>query len=99
MNAHAAHGLPSTAGFAHPPRNVAALGIEPGMTIADFGSGSGAYVVAMAEHMAGLGTIYAVDVQKDLLKRTHNEAIKKGLKNVNVCDALFISALIIIPAT
>ena len=85
MNPRAAHsGLPSTAGFAHPPRNVMALGIEPGMTIADFGSGSGAYVLAMAEHTAGLGTIYAVDVQKDLLKRTHNEAIKRGFKNVNV---------------
>lgn len=73
-----------TAGFAHPPRNVAALGIEPGMTVVDFGSGSGAYVLAIAERLEGVGHVYAVDVQKDLLRRLSNEATRKGYKNVDV---------------
>lgn len=73
-----------TEGFAHPPRNVAVLGIEPGMTVVDFGSGSGAYVLLMAQALEGSGEVYAVDVQKDLLRRTYNEAQKKGLKNVKV---------------
>jgi len=38
---------PPAGGFAHPRRNVAALGIEPGMLVADFGSGSGAYTLAI----------------------------------------------------
>ena len=85
-HAHAAHSvLPhSTHGFAHPVRNVAALMIEPGMVVADFGSGSGAYVLAIAEVLSGNGKVYAVDVQKDLLRRTLNEANKRGLKDVHI---------------
>lgn len=71
-----------TAGFAHPVRNVDALGIEPGMTVVDFGSGSGAYVLAIADRLQNKGHVYAVDVQQDLLRRTKNEAHKKGHKNV-----------------
>jgi ubiquinone/menaquinone biosynthesis C-methylase UbiE len=74
----------STHGFAHPVRNVAALGIEPGMVVADFGSGSGAYVLAIAEALAGAGKVYAVDVQKDLLRRTLNDAGKRGFSNVHI---------------
>ena len=73
-----------TAGFAHPPRNVAVLGIEPGMSIADFGSGSGAYVLLIAEALRGAGEVYAIDVQKDLLRRTYNEALKRRCTNVTV---------------
>ena len=72
------------AGFAHPVRNTAALGIQPGMNVADFGSGSGAYVLAIAKELQGSGHIFAVDIQKDLLRRTHNEAAKIGYKNVEI---------------
>ena len=74
----------NTAGFAHPPRNVAALDIQPGMMIADFGSGSGAYVFAIAEKLSGKGEVYAVDVQRDLLRKIHNEAHKRGLTSVRI---------------
>lgn len=73
-----------TAGFAHPVRNVAALGIQAGMSVADFGSGSGAYVLALAERLEGSGHVYAIDVQRDLLRRIHSEAQKRGLKNLSV---------------
>ncbi len=71
-----------TANFAHPPRNVLAMHIEPGMTVADFGAGSGAYVLAIAERLAHAGRIYAIDVQQDLLRRIKNESHKRGYKNV-----------------
>jgi ubiquinone/menaquinone biosynthesis C-methylase UbiE len=74
----------NTAGFAHPPRNVAALGIEPGMRIADFGAGSGAYVLAMAERLTNSGTVYAIDVQRDLLRRIKNDAHRAGYKNIEI---------------
>ena len=77
-------GLPVTTGFAHPARNVGALGIEPGMTVADFGAGSGAYVLAIASRLAGSGKVYAIDVQRDLLRRINTDADKKGLTTVNV---------------
>lgn len=76
---HVAH-----AGFARPVRNVAALGIEHAMKVADFGAGSGAYVQAIAEYLEGSGTVYAIDVQKDLLRRIHTDATKRGLKNVEI---------------
>lgn len=81
---HAAVFSHGSAGFAHPPRNVAALGVQSGMQIADFGSGSGAYVLAIAKELQGSGHIYAIDIQKDLLRRTKNEANKIGYKNVEV---------------
>lgn len=68
--------------FAHPARNVEVLGIEPGMTVADFGSGSGAYVLSIGEVLQHFGRVYAIDIQKDLLKRTLNEAVRSGLRVV-----------------
>jgi ubiquinone/menaquinone biosynthesis C-methylase UbiE len=85
MHKTARHNLPlKTAGFAHPKRNVGAFGVQPGMVIADFGSGSGAYVLAIAETLGETGKVYAIDVQKDLLRRTMNEANKRNLQNVHI---------------
>lgn len=72
------------AGFAHPPRNVGVMDIQPGMTVVDFGSGSGAYVLSIAERLANAGHVYAVDIQHDLLRRIKNEAHKRGYKNVEI---------------
>ena len=73
-----------TAGFAPPRLNVGALGIEPGMKVADFGSGSGIYVLYIAEALANSGHVYAIDVQRDLLQRLRNEAHRRGFKNVEI---------------
>lgn len=78
------HPLKPHTSFAHPVHNVRAFGIEPGMQVADFGSGSGAYVFAVAKALAGSGKVFAVDVQKDLLRRIENEANSKKLPNVSV---------------
>ena len=76
---HVSHGS-----FAHPKRNISVLGIEPGMKVADFGSGSGAYVLLIAERLEGFGRVYAVDIQRDLLRRIANETTRRGYKNVEV---------------
>ncbi len=81
QHAHYPH---NTAGFAHPKRNIEALGVQKGMVVADLGSGSGAYVLAIARAMENTGKVYAIDVQKDLLRRTMNEANKEGLTNVHI---------------
>ncbi|MDP2649005.1 MAG: methyltransferase domain-containing protein [Patescibacteria group bacterium] len=78
---------PAGKGFAHPPRNVDALAIDPGMSIADFGSGSGVYVLLIANALKGYGHVYAVDIQSDLLRRTVNEASRKGYANVSAIHA------------
>ncbi|MBI4079732.1 class I SAM-dependent methyltransferase [Candidatus Kaiserbacteria bacterium] len=71
-------------GFAHPRSNVAALGLQSGMRVVDFGAGSGAYVLSIAERLEGSGVVYAIDVQRELLRRIHNEAQRRGYKNVEV---------------
>ncbi len=71
-------------GFAHPRRNIGALDIRGGMKVADFGAGSGAYALAIAERLEGSGHVYAIDVQRDLLRRIANEAERRGFKNVEV---------------
>lgn len=70
------------ANFAHPKKNTDALGVKPGMVVVDFGAGSGAYVTHIAEQLQGAGTIYAIDVQQDLLTRIKNEAERRNLKVV-----------------
>ena len=77
-------GRVSYANFAHPARNVVGIGITPGMKVADFGSGSGAYVLAIAKTLCNSGHVYAIDVQRDLLQRIKNESHKHGFKNVEV---------------
>ncbi len=78
MNVHT-HSPISTAGFAHPAKNVGAFSIEPGMFVADFGAGSGAYALHIAERLEKSGRLYVIDIQKDLLRRIHSEAHKRGL--------------------
>ena len=80
MSAHTA----SAEGFAHPARNIDALPFEPGMTVADLGSGSGHYALEFAARLSETGRVYAVDVQRDLLHRIKNEAQRRGLKNLEI---------------
>lgn len=54
------------------------------MIVADFGAGSGAYVLAIAERLSHAGHVYAIDVQQDLLRRIKNDAHKRGYKNVEI---------------
>ncbi|MCE9541372.1 methyltransferase domain-containing protein [Candidatus Kaiserbacteria bacterium] len=73
-----------TAGFAHPATNAAAFGVSRGMVVADFGAGSGAYVLEIAKILHGEGHVYAIDIQQDLLKRIRNDAHKRGYTNVEI---------------
>ena len=70
--------------FCDPKRNVRHFGIREGMHVADFGAGSGAYTLALAPLVGATGVVYAVDVQRDLLTRIQNEAIKCGVENIEV---------------
>jgi ubiquinone/menaquinone biosynthesis C-methylase UbiE len=76
-NAHAHNALME---FIKPRSVLRHIGITPGKVVADFGAGSGAYVLAIAEYLKGSGRIYAVDIQKDLLSRLGNEAKRSNLE-------------------
>jgi ubiquinone/menaquinone biosynthesis C-methylase UbiE len=59
--------------FSEPEKVVPYLGLTAGMTVADFGCGSGAYALAMAKAVGDQGGVYAVDVQKNLLDKLAKE--------------------------
>lgn len=70
--------------FSDPVKNVEQCGIQAGMDIADFGSGSGHYSMAASKALMATGRVYAVDVQKDLLTKLKNASVKEGLYNIEV---------------
>lgn len=53
--------------YQQPARVIEALGIEPGMAIADLGSGSGYFTRRFAEALNGTGAVYAIDVEQEML--------------------------------
>lgn len=57
--------------FLNPDRVIGRLDIAKGMTVADFGAGSGFYTVSLARVVGDTGKVYAIDIQKghlDLVK-------------------------------
>lgn len=74
----------SSAVFSNPKQNAYKLGFKEGMKVADFGSGSGAYTLVLADVVGTTGTVYAVDVQRDLLTRIQNDAVQRGRENVEI---------------
>lgn len=72
--------------FINPEEIINNFEIRPGMVVADFGSGIGRYVLAIAKKMKGFdlpvgqaGIVYAVDIQKNLLGSTKLNAEKEHL--------------------
>ncbi len=69
--------------IAHPDAAVAALRVEPGMKVADFGAGQGAHMEAFSASVGPSGRVYLVDVQKPLVDRLAKLAQRAGFSNVD----------------
>ena len=70
--------------FADPENNLKQFGLSEGQVVADLGAGSGAYAISAARLVGTTGTVYAVEVQKDLVTRVDREARELGLSNLEV---------------
>lgn len=70
--------------FSHPKEVVNKIGLTSGMVVADVGSGSGEYSIALAKAVGHEGRVYAIDVQKDLLTKVKNAASKEGIGTIEV---------------
>ncbi len=68
--------------FTNPYQNILKLGLSEGMKVADFGSGAGFVVKALSDKVGYTGKVFAVDVQKEMVKKLENEINFLGLKNV-----------------
>ncbi len=58
------------------------LNLQPGMQVADVGAGTGYYARRMAAQVGASGTIYAVDVQPEMIAIGLDLAKKAGISNI-----------------
>jgi len=61
---------------------LSALELKPGMTVADIGAGTGYYSWRMAQRVGASGTVYAVDIQPEMIKLLERQMSKRGAANV-----------------
>ena len=59
-----------------------ALALRPGLQVADVGAGTGYYSWRMAERVAPMGRVWAVDVQPQMLDLLAREIKRRGVTNV-----------------
>jgi ubiquinone/menaquinone biosynthesis C-methylase UbiE len=57
---------------------VSALGLKPGMAVADIGAGTGLFTRQIADAVGPEGKVYAVDISKPFLDHIGREARKRG---------------------
>ena len=68
--------------FCTPQKNILQLGFREGMRVADIGTGSGHYALALSPIVGPEGRVYAIDVQEGVLKRLKQQAIERGMANI-----------------
>jgi predicted methyltransferase len=61
---------------------VAALGLKPGMMVADVGAGTGLFTVPFAQAVGPEGRVYAVDVAAEFVDNIERRVRDQGLGNV-----------------
>lgn len=68
--------------FAHRMDIAAAIGLKPGMSIADVGAGTGIYEPVFSKAVGANGKVYAVDISKPLLAFIEKNMKEAGITNV-----------------
>ena len=81
---HYAHLGPSTQGLLDPQALLEAIGLQPGETLLDAGSGEGTFTLPAAQVA---GRVYALDVQPERIAAVQARARARGLANVEACPA------------
>jgi ubiquinone/menaquinone biosynthesis C-methylase UbiE len=66
----------------HPGRFLERIGIEPGMTVVDYGCGPGSYVRAASRLVGERGHLYAVDIHPLAIESVSRIIEADGLANV-----------------
>jgi ubiquinone/menaquinone biosynthesis C-methylase UbiE len=64
------------------PETIAALKLKPGQVVADIGAGSGVFSLPLARAVKPGGSVYAVDIDKELVDHVTEAATEQGLTNV-----------------
>lgn len=78
---------PERDAWQRPAELIAALGVRPGMNVADIGTGTG-YLLPHLSRAAGPGgKVFAVDISPAMLKWVRDRAAADGLDNVTAVQA------------
>ncbi len=73
--------------FANPKRNIEQFMLSEGAVVADFGAGAGYLAVEAAEAVGKDGTVYVIDIQKDLLTKCTHLAKEHHLESISFIHA------------
>lgn len=71
---------------------VAALGLRPGMAVADVGAGTGLFTLAFAEAVGPTGQVFAVDLIPAFLEHIRKKLDRAGMRHVRLVQATDRSA-------
>ena len=70
-----------------PDRVIEELDIAAGARIVDIGAGGGYFTFRLAQAVGGGGTVYAADVDEDMLEYIDKESSKRGLTQIETVRA------------
>lgn len=76
-----------SSGFLVPEVAVNQFGLEPGMRVADFGSGSGFFTILMSQIVGDGGFVTAIDIVEADLEVVRAKAVSFGVKNLQTVRA------------
>ncbi len=68
--------------YAQRKQIVSAIGLRPGMGVADIGAGTGLYTFLFAEQVGPKGQVYAVDISPAFLGYIRKQVKERGLEGV-----------------
>ena len=68
--------------FINPDNVIKELQLQPGMSVADFGSGSGSITVLMAKAVGDSGQVFAIDVLISALESVQGKAKLENIRNI-----------------
>ena len=66
----------------NPDGALDAIGIKPGMVVADIGAGTGYMTLRMAKRIGPSGKVFAEDIQPEMLRRLRQNAAEQKLTNI-----------------
>jgi len=65
-----------------PDQVVAQMAIEPGMTVADIGAGTGYFLPHLSRAVGAGGTVLGLDIEQDMVRYMTERAARENLANV-----------------
>jgi predicted methyltransferase len=73
---------PDREAWQKPEQIMDAIGVAEGSVVADIGAGAGWFTIQLARRVGPNGTVYAQDVQRQMLEAIRRRVAREGLQNV-----------------